>query len=120
MQRVVDQIDQHLLDLIRVSLCRGQICLEIKGEVSSRDTNIKFAQFDNALNDLVEVSGLAVCWLLAREGEKIAHQVGGTIAFTRNFLQVCASKIAQFMSSENQFEISFDHGQWIVELVGDA
>jgi hypothetical protein len=54
------------------------------------------------------------------EGEELADQLGGAVAFLDDNLQIGAGLGADLVVGDDQIEIAFDDGKGVVQFVGDA
>ena len=61
-----------------------------------------------------------MCRLLPGEGQEIADKLGGAIAFAGDLFQIGPQLAAQFAAAQNQFQVSFDDRQRVVQFVGHA
>ena len=120
LEGVVQQIHQHLLNLVGVTLGRGQLGMEIQAQLNAGFLQIQLAQFSHASDQFIQINSLAVPRLFAGEGQEVADELGGAVAFVGDLLQIGADLLAQLVPTQDEFHISFDDRQRVVQLVGNA
>jgi hypothetical protein len=79
------------------------------------------AQQDLELGDqLAQVQHFALHGLLAREGQQLAHQVGGAHARLADLVEAFIRRIAHRVAVQQLVQAQLDGGQQVVEVVRDA
>ena len=80
---VDDEVQQHLLELVRIGEDLRQAGGERVDDVDVRDALLVRAQRERLAHDVVEVHHRARGVPLAREGEEVAHDAGGALGLPR-------------------------------------
>ncbi len=116
--RVDGQIDEHLLDLVRVGLHPSQIVLRQEGQLDIL-FNEAFEEAEEVADDVVEVDHFGAQHLAAAEGEQLTGEhgraVGGLFDLGEPLAQILVAGIVQ-----DDFDVAIDDGQQVIEVVGNA
>jgi hypothetical protein len=71
-------------------------------------------------HDGVDIDDFQFQQLLAAEGQKLASKSGGAVGSQLNRLALLAQRMIEIKALEDDFGISADHHEQIVEVVGDS
>ena len=82
--RVVDDVHEHLLDLVRVDLDFRQARLELERQLDAGCEQLILHQLMSGLENRPDRLQLPLAFLAAREREQIAYDRGGPLGFLAN------------------------------------
>ena len=111
------RLSEHLLELVRVGVHGVQRRLERRDELEVLADQPRQHRRD-ALDDVVELEDARLQYLAAAESEQLARQDRGAFCRGRDLVELgLGGAVAAF---EQALGVAADHGQEIVEVVGDA
>ena len=116
---VHDQIEQHLLELRPVGVHVAGVSAQIgdHGDVLADQT----PQHSRHLEDHgVQINGSALQDLLAAEGKQLPGQAARALGGVHDGLGLLAPNAVALGMKEEQLGAGKDHGQHVVEVMGDA
>src|SRR5689334_16237554 len=117
--RVVDQVGQHLMDLIGVGDNLRKPRVEIKFDPGAGGAELEGQKLDGGLNDAVERDGNALGLPLPRHGKKRAHDAGAALGGGLDPLgSADQGRILGHLLQ--QHHLSDHHRQGVVQLMGNA
>ena len=117
---VVDQVQDHLLELERVGDGHGEGWIEVEGDGDIIHPQLIGAQVERVADHLVEIDHQALGFVFAREHQQILYDPGSTFGLGMDLLQILAYPFGQAGIAQQQLGIARDAGEWIVELMRDA
>src|ERR1039458_2981488 len=117
---VIQDIEKHLLQLVRISDDLGQGLVEPFDHLNAVTDEVVGAQVDGALQDGVDLHGLALRRHLAGKAEQVLHDLLGALGFLQNDAQIAARAFGEFGVFHQEVGKSEDGGERIVDFVGDA
>src|SRR5208337_481460 len=117
---VVQDVEKYLLQLVGISDDQGQGLVEAFDHLNAVADEIVRAQVHGALQDGVELHGLALRRHLAGKAEQVLHDLLGALRFLQNHAQIAAGAIGEFGVFHQEVGESEDGGEGIVDFVGDA
>src|SRR6266403_509176 len=87
---VIQNIQEDLLQLLRVAECWREIFVEVFGDLDAVASEIVAARFDGLAEDIVDVNELALHGALAGEAEQVLDNVFGALGFVQDDLEIFA------------------------------
>ena len=116
---VDDQVQQHLLQLMRVREDLRQARGERVDDDDVGDALLVGAQRQRLAHDLIEVDHRARALPLAREGQQLAHDLRGALGLVEDHIHAAPRAVVERARGQ-AFGPGEDGGQRVVELVRDA
>src|SRR4029077_12319016 len=87
---VIQDIQEDLLQLLRIAECWREIFVEVFGDLDSVAGKIVAAKLDGLAEDIVDVNEFALHGALAGEAEQVLDNVFGSLSFVQDDLQIFA------------------------------
>ena len=117
---VGDDVEENLLQLVRVGDGLGQVAVEFAHDLDVVHREFVIAQLDGALQDVVHARQRAFRFLLAREREQVLHDLLAAQRQVVDLEQAVAGALVQILAQLQELGIAHDAGERIVQLVGNA
>ena len=117
---VVQDVQEHLLQLVRISDDLGQRLVEVLDHLDAVALEVVGAQLHGALQDGIQLHRLALRRHLAGKAEQILHDLLGALRLLQNHPQILARALRNFRILHQQVGKSQNGGERIVDFVGDA
>ena len=116
---VGDDVEEDLLDLVRVGHRQRQVRVEVEVEVDVLDAQVVAAQLQHSLEQGVQVHQALLGLAPSREREQVLDDLRRALGFAVDGLHVVAGLLVQ-VAIEQQLGEAGDAGQGVVQLVRDA
>jgi hypothetical protein len=117
--RVDREVDDDLLQLALIDLGEAEIAAvhDLQFDVLADQAAQQVRQLDQHVGD---VEDARLQGLLAREGQQLAHQIGGAVGVLLDLHDVGEGRVAGLEAHQQQVAEADHRGQQIVEIVRDA
>ena len=117
--RVDDEVHEHLLHLVRIDSDLSEVRVQRGHQLDvlpdqAPDDGLEVA------HHVVQAQDLGLEHLLAAEGEQLSRQRGRSVRALLDQLDVGAARMLTADALEHELRAAGDHGQEVVEVVGDA
>ena len=118
-RRIDGEIDDHLLELVDVDLDQAEVAAmhDLELDLLAEQPAEQIAEIGEHVG---ERQYLRPQRLAPREGQKLAHQIGGAIGVLLDVHDVGEGRIGRPVLGEQQIGKADDGGQHIVEVMRDA
>src|SRR5216683_1752022 len=93
---VVQDVEKHLLELVRISDDSGQGFVETFDHLNAVTDEVVRAQVYGALQDGVELDELALRWHLTGKAEEVLYDLLGALRLLQNHAQIAARAFGEF------------------------
>ena len=119
-RRVGQQVEQHLLQLVAVSLHADLFGAQLLVQLDAAEPEVVGDEQGGAFHHGVQVHPGRLGRLLPGEGQQILHDESGARGLLVHHPQVLPVARPEIFSLEQELRQSRDRGERVVELVGDA
>ncbi len=117
---VIENIQENLLQLLRVAEGWGEIFVEVLGHFDAVAGEIIAAKLDGLTQDIVDVNEFALNGALAGETQQVLHDVFGALGLVQDDLEILAGVVGYRGILEQQVGEAKNGGERIIDLVGHA
>ena len=118
--RVVDQVEQHLLQLVPVAQDDDGLRAQVRLQLDAVELELVDDEQRGAGGDLVQVHGGLLRHALPREGQEVADDASGSLRLVVDHPQVLVRKVGMGRPLQQQLGEAGDRGEGVVELVRHA
>ena len=120
MGRVREEVQEHLLELVRVRRDLPQRRLELGDDPHALEREVGILELQRAPDDLVDVDGAPLRRTLPRECQQLADDPRGPAALALDRAGALPRRVGERVVGAEQLGRHQDRRQRVVELVGDA
>ena len=117
---VIENIEENLLQLLRIADGHLEIFVELFGDFDAMTGKVVAAEANGLAKDGIDLHGLALSGALASKAQKALHDFLGSLGFAKNDLQFFAGGRGNLGIFEQQVGEAEDRGEGIVDFVSDA
>ena len=120
LRRIVDDVDEDLLDLVRVDCDFRQSRLEREGQLDPRREELVLQKLMRRFENGADGLQLPLSLLAARERQQVPHDGGGALGFLADHGQRLGQARRHVGRLGEQIAKAHDRGEGVVEVVRDA